>query len=215
MAETGKPVILVLTEGRPRLISKFEAQIKSVVLSFLPGNEGGDAFADVIFGDYNPDGKLPSHLSRFPNNTMNYDHKLSERADHNHSYDQGYNPQYPFGFGLSYTSFAYSNLKISQDTISMNDNLVISVDLKNTGKLQGKEVVQLYIRDLYANLTPSYRRLRNFQKVMLKPGDQQTITFTIHVDDLKYVGENNERTIEIGEFEVYIEKLSIKFFLKN
>lgn len=215
MIETGKPVILVLSEGRPRLISKFESQIKAVVLSFLPGNEGGDAFADVLFGDYNPNGKLPVTYPRYPNNLMNYDHKFSERADHNYSYDMGYNPQYPFGFGLSYTSFAYSNLRIGRDTIGMNDNIDISVDVQNTGKIGGKETVQLYIRDMYANLTPSYRRLRGFEKIALNPNEWQTVTFTLHVDDLKYVGENNQRTTEEGEFEVHIEHLSSKFFLKN
>ncbi len=215
MAETGKPVILVLTEGRPRLISKFEPLMKAAVLSFLPGNEGGDAFADVLFGDFNPGGKLPVTYPRFPNNLMNYDHRFSERADHNYGYNLGYNPQYPFGFGLSYTNFTYSNLKFSKDTIGMDDQLNISVDVKNSGNLEGKEVVQLYIRDLYATLTPPYRRLRGFEKISLKPGEQKMVNFTIKPDELKYVGENNQWITEAGKFGVFIDRLGGEFYFKN
>jgi beta-glucosidase len=215
MAATGKPVILVLTEGRPRLINKFEDKMKAIVLSFLPGNEGGDAFADVIFGDYNPNGRLPVTYPRYPNDLMNYDHKMSDRVDHVWGYTLGYNPQYPFGFGLSYTTFAYTNLKVQKDTVNLNDPIVISVDVKNTGKIEGKEVVQLYIRDLFANLTPPCRRLRGFEKITLIPGEQRTVVFTLKAEDLKYVGLDNRWTIEEGDFEVFVDKLSGKFYLKQ
>jgi beta-glucosidase len=148
MAATGRPVILILAEGRPRLISKFEKEMKAVLLSFLPGNEGGDAFAEVILGDYNPGGKLPVTYPRYPNDLMNYDHRYSERADHQYGNNLGYNPQYPFGFGLSYSSFEYTNLRLSRDTIGPGDSLVVSVIIKNTGKIPGHEVAQLYTRDL-------------------------------------------------------------------
>jgi beta-glucosidase len=214
MAETGKPVILMLSEGRPRLISKFEPDMKGIVLGFLPGNEGGDAFADVLFGDYNPNGKLPVTYPKYPNDLMNYDHKFSDLPDHRWGYN-AFNPQYPFGFGLSYTTFVYSDLKIQKDTVHFDDNIVIAVDVKNTGIIKGKEVVQLYIRDVYANITPPIRRLRGFKKITLEAGEQQTVTFNLKADNLKYVGPDNKWTTEEGDFEVYIEKLNGKFYLKK
>ena len=215
MAATGKPVILVLTEGRPRLISRFEKQMKGVVLSFLPGNEGGDALASVILGNYNPSGKLPVTYPRYPNDLINYDHRYSERADHQYGNNFGYNPQYPFGFGLSYTSFEYSNLLLSKDTIGPDDSLVITVNIKNTGKIHGYEVVQLYIRDVYAKLTPPFKRLRAFDKIFLLANEQKTVKFTIQTDDLKYVGLDNKWTTEKGEFEVFVENLAGKFYLQD
>ncbi len=214
LVATGKPIILVLSEGRPRLINKFEAGMKGIVLSFLPGNEGGDAFADVIFGDFNPNGKLPVTYPKYPNDLMNYDYKFCDLPDHNWGFN-AYQPQFAFGFGLGYSSFEYSNLKIRKDTIHMDDNIEISVDIKNTGKVEGQEVVQLYIRDVFANLTPPMRRLRGFEKVGLKPGEQKTITFKLTVDNIKYVGTDNKWTTEEGDFEVYIEKLKGFFYLKK
>ncbi|HJX70324.1 MAG TPA: glycoside hydrolase family 3 C-terminal domain-containing protein, partial [Bacteroidales bacterium] len=215
MAATGKPVILVLTEGRPRLISRFEKQMKGVVLSFLPGNEGGDALASVILGNYNPSGKLPVTYPRYPNDLINYDHRYSERADHQYGNNFGYNPQYPFGFGLSYTSFEYSNLLLSKDTIGPDDSLEITVNIRNTGKIHGYEVVQLYIRDVYAKLTPPFKRLRAFDKIFLLANEQKTVKFTIQTDDLRYVGLDNKWTIEKGEFEVFVENLAGKFYLQD
>jgi len=215
MAATGKPVILVLSEGRPRLISRFEKEMKAILLSFLPGNEGGDAFADVILGNYNPNGKLPVTYPRYPNDLITYDHRYSERADHQYGNKFGYNPQYPFGYGLSYTTFEYSGLQFSTDTISPDDSLVVTINVQNTGMIQGYEVVQLYIRDLYANLTPPFRRLRAFEKVFLPATDLKTVKFTIQTDDIKYVGLDNNWTTEKGEFEVMIENLTRKFYLQD
>lgn len=215
MVATGKPVILVLAEGRPRLISRFEKKIKGVLLSFLPGNEGGDALADVLFGDYNPNGKLPVTYPRFPNDLMNYDHRYSERADHQFGNNFGYNPQYPFGFGLSYSTFEYKDLRISKDTLSGADSLVVSVNIKNTGKIQGYEVAQLYIRDVYANLTPPYRRLRAFEKIFIPANEQKIVEFKVKTSDLQYVGEDNKWTTEPGEFEIFVGNLSGKFYLQN
>jgi beta-glucosidase len=213
MAATGKPVILILSEGRPRLISRVEKGMTAVLMSFLPGNEGGDAFADVIFGAYNPNGKLPCTYPRYPNDLINYDHRYSERADHHYGSNFGYNPQYPFGYGLSYTKFEYSNLRLSTDTIGPADSLAVRIDVKNTGKMDGYEVVQLYVRDLYANLTPPFRRLQAYEKVFLLANGQKTVKFTIQTDDLKYVGLDNKWTTEKGDFEVFVEKLSGKFYL--
>jgi beta-glucosidase len=214
MAATGKPVILILSEGRPRLINKFENSMKAVLLSFLPGNEGGDAFADVLFGDFNPGGKLPISYPKYPNDLMNYDYKYSDLPDHFYGYN-GYQPQYPFGFGLSYTSFTYSDLKIQKDTIHFNDNIIITVNVKNTGKIVGQETVELFIRDLYAKITPPVKRLRGFEKVTLNSGEQKTVTFNLKTDDLKYVGIDNKWTTEEGDFEVHIDKLAGKFYLKK
>jgi beta-glucosidase len=214
LISTGKPIILILSEGRPRLINKFEAGLKGILLSFLPGNEGGDAFADVLFGDYNPNGKLPVTYPKYPNDLMNYDYKYCDLPDHFYGYN-AYQPQYPFGFGLSYSTFVYSNLKVQKDTIHMNDKIVITVDIKNTGKLEGQEVVQLYIRDVFATLTPPMRRLRGFEKIALKPEEQKTVTFSLTVDNIKYVDVNNKWTTEEGDFEVYIEKQTSNFYLKK
>ena len=214
MASVGKPVILVLSEGRPRLISRFEAEMKAVLLSFLPGNEGGDAFASVIFGEYNPGGKLPVTYPRYPNDLMNYDHKYSERADHHYGNNMGYNPQYPFGYGLSYSDFTYSNLVLSEDTLTKNDTLRISVNIRNTGSYGGYEVVRLYTRDMYANLTPSFRKLKAFKKIFIIAGQQKTINFTIGIPDLMYMGKDNKWTTEEGDFELHVNDLSAKFYLK-
>jgi beta-glucosidase len=215
MAATGKPVILLLSEGRPRLISKFEDKMAGIILSFCPGNEGGDAFADVLFGDYNPGGKLPVTYPKYPNNLINYDCKYSDMPDHNFGYELGYNPQFPFGYGLSYTTFEYTNLKIANDTINRGDTITISVDIKNTGSTAGQEVVQVYIRDLYAHITPPIRRLRAFEKISLNPLEQKTVSFAIKTDALKYVGLDEKWTIEEGEFEVYVNKLKGSFYLKK
>jgi beta-glucosidase len=215
MAATGKPVILVLAEGRPRLISRFEEHMKGILLGFLPGNEGGDALAGVIFGDYNPNGKLPVTYPRYPNDLINYDHRYSERADHQYGNNSGYHPQYPFGFGLSYSTFDYTNLHLSKDTLGRGDTLVITITITNTGKINGYEIVQLYIRDVYANLTPPFRRLRAFEKIFLLANEQKTVKFTIQTDNLKYVGPDNKWTTETGEFEVFIENLAAKFYLQD
>jgi beta-glucosidase len=215
MIATGKPVILVLAEGRPRLISRFEKQIKGVLLSFLPGNEGGDAFADVLFGDYNPNGKLPVTYPRYPNDLMNYDHRYSERADHQYGNNFGYNPQYPFGFGLSYTEFEYTDLRLSKDTVSITDSLVVIVNINNTGEIQGYEVAQLYIRDVYANLTPPFKRLRAFEKIFIPAKEQKSVEFKVKTSDLRYVGKDNKWTTEQGEFEIFVGNLSGKFYLQN
>ncbi len=144
---------------------------------------------------------------------MNYDHRNSERADHQFGNKFGYNPQYPFGYGLSYTTFEYNNLLLSKDTIGSADSLAVTVNIKNTGKMDGYEVVQLYTRDLYANLTPPFRRLRAFKKIFLLADEQKTVRFTIQTDDLKYVGLDHNWTTEKGEFEVFVENLSGKFYL--
>jgi beta-glucosidase len=214
LAATGKPVILVLTEGRPRIISRFADAMTGILQAYLPGNEGGPAIADILFGDVNPSGKLSYTYPRLPNDITTYDHKYNEDSKDAASSNTSFNPQYPFGFGLSYTTFSYADLKVSNTTFGMKDQLEFSVDVKNTGKVKGKEVVQLYISDLVASITPPVKRLRGFQKISLDPGQTKTVTFSITPADLAFVGKDLKWITEPGAFEVSISNLRGKFNLK-
>ncbi len=209
LAATGTPVILVLTEGRPRLISKFAENLDAVVMAYLPGNEGGPAIADVLFGDVNPSGKLPLTYPREPNALVNYDVKFTEIVPDIISV-----PQFEFGSGLSYTTFTYSNLVFSQQEFTLNDSLKISIDVANTGSRKGKEVVQLYITDLYASTTPSVKRLRGFSKIELEPGQKSTVTFKINPNELAFVDASSKWVTEPGEFEVNIGDQKARFKIK-
>ena len=214
IAAVGKPVILILNEGRPRIISKFEPMMNGIIQSYLPGNFGGDALADVIFGDVNPSGKLPYNYPKFPNSLTNYNHKPSESrnvVEGMYNYAADYNPQYEFGFGLSYTTFSYTNLTISKEKIKANEVLNVSVEVTNTGKLEGKEVVDLYLSDLYASITPDVKRLKGFQKINLKPGESKTITFKVTKDELSFINNNLKSVVEPGDFEIQIGNLKKKF----
>ncbi|MFI2742797.1 glycoside hydrolase family 3 N-terminal domain-containing protein [Zhouia sp. PK063] len=217
IAATGTPVILVLNEGRPRIISKFERDIKGIVQIYLPGNYGGDALADILFGDINPSGKLPYTYPRYPNATINYIHKPSEeqkKAEGVYNYEADYNPQYRFGFGLSYSTFKFSNLTLSADNISRNDDLKISVKVENTGSREGKEVVELFTSDLFASkITPDVKRLRRFEKINLKPGESKIVSFTIKPEELSYYDNDGNKILEPGDFEVHINNLTKKFSL--
>lgn len=217
LAATGKPIILVLNEGRPRIISKFEPLIQGIVMTYLPGNFGGDALASILFGDENPSGKLPFNYPKFPNSLVNYNHKPSESrsvVEGVYNYDADYNPQYEFGFGLSYTTFAYSNLKLSANSISANDELTVSVDVKNMGNREGKEVVDLYLSDLYASITPDVKRLKGFEKISLKPGEIRTVTFKLNKANFSFVNAQSKAVVEPGDFEVAIANLKAKFNIK-
>ncbi len=215
LAATGKPVVLVLNEGRPRIISRFEQQMKGIVQAYLPGNFGGDALADVLFGDVNPSGKLPYTYPRFPNAAISYIHKPSEeqkKAEGVYNYEADYNPQFFFGDGLSYTTFAYSNLTVDKTQFKKGQNLKVAVTVTNTGKRIGKEVVHLFTSDLYASsVTPDVKRLRRFEKIELKPGESKTLTFELNPADLSYTGRDGKTILEAGDFEVMIEKLKATF----
>jgi len=215
LAATGKPVVLVLAEGRPRIISKFADHMQGIVMAYLPGNEGGEAIADILFGDVNPSGKLPVTYPRYPNDLITYDRKYSEEVADTIAPNTKYDPQFPFGFGLSYTSFSYSNLVLDKSKMSRDEKLHITVDITNTGKINGKEVVQLYIGDLYASITPSVKRLRGFEKVEVEPGATKSVTFTISASDLAFVNRNLEWITEPGEFEAEIGGLKRKFELRD
>lgn len=217
LAATGKPVVLVLNEGRPRVISRFEQEMDAVVQTYLPGNFGGDALADILFADVNPSGKLPYTYPRFPNATISYIHKPSEeqkKAEGVYNYEADYNPQFSFGDGLSYTTFAYSNLTIDKTQLKKGSNLKVAVTVTNTGKLTGKEVVQLFTSDLYASsVTPDVKRLRRFEKIELKPGESKTVSFELNPGDMSYTGRDGKTILEAGDFEVLVEKLKATFTL--
>jgi beta-glucosidase len=211
IVNTGKPVVLVLVEGRPRVINRIGDNVGAVLMAYNPGNEGGQAVADVLFGDFNPCGKLPFTYPRFPNGLMTYDHKAFE----NESFDNaGIRPQFEFGDGLSYTTFNYKDLRINRKTIGASDQLSVSVTLTNSGRRAGKEVVQLYLSDLVASLSPAGKRLKRFAKVYLEPGQSRTLTFKLRPDDLSFIGADNKPVVEPGEFEITIAGLKERFIVK-
>jgi beta-glucosidase len=207
--KAGKPVVLVLLEGRPRIIRPVVDGARAILMGYRPGIEGGTALADLLFGDACPSGKLPVTYPRYPNDLTCYDHKSLEEADGNR-----YNPQFPFGYGLSYTTFAYSDLKLSRTTMRVRDTVRVSVSVTNTGKVAGKEVVQLYLNDKYGSVSRPVRQVKGFHKVYLEPGQQKTVEFTLAAPDLSFIGQMNRRIVEPGEFRVMIEKLSADFTLE-
>jgi beta-glucosidase len=203
LAKTGKPIIMVLNEGRPRLIADIEPLAKAVVNILLPGNYGGDALANLLAGDANFSAKMPYTYPKEINTQVNYDYKVSEEVSTMagaYDYDAKVTQQWPFGYGLSYTTYSYSNLRVDKSSFSADDKLTVSVDVKNTGTMAGKEPVLLYSSDLVASLTPDSRRLRAFQKVALAPGEQKTVTFTLPASELAFVGEDGKWVLEEGEF---------------
>lgn len=210
---TGKPIVLVLVEGRPRIINRIADGANAILMAYNPGNEGGQAVADVLFGDSNPSGKLPFTYPRTPNGLITYDHKAFETEDTAFG-NMAFNPQFYFGQGLSYTSFAYSDLVLGQKTISAKDELSVSVTVSNSGQRAGKEVVQLYVRDLVASISPARMRLKRFAKVYLEPGQKRTLTFKLRSDDLSFIGPNNKPLIEPGEFDVMVGGLTDRFTLR-
>lgn len=214
IAATGTPVVLVLLEGRPRVISRIEPQAAGILLGYLPGNEGGPAIADVLFGDVNPSGKLPYTYPRHVNDLVLYDHKYTELLHVNFAMD-AFNPQYEFGHGLSYTDFAYSDLAISEPSMSVDGSIDISVKVKNTGSRAGKEVVELFISDLVASITPSVKRLRGFEKIALEAGEEKTVSFNIPARDLAFVGIDLEWIVEPGAFVARIGGLEGKFTVSS
>jgi len=210
---TGKPVILVLTEGRPRFITDIAPQMKGILMAYWSGKKTAEAISDVLFGDYNPDGLLPFSYPKSMGEIVLYDRKPTEevREVFNDNISGGYDPLFPFGFGLSYTTFEYGDIKLSSDKLAGNDKLTVSIVIKNTGDKNGKHTVELYTRDLYASITPNIRRLRAFQKISLKAGETKTVTFTIDKNDLAFVNEKLRTVTEPGDFEVMIGDKKIRF----
>src|SRR5689334_23630928 len=210
---TGKPIVLVLVQGRPRVINRIADDMNAIVLAYNPSNEGGTAIADVLFGDVNPSGKLPFTYPRTPNGLINYDHKPFE-TENTAFGNMAFNPQFQFGDGLSYTTFAYSDLRLSKQTIGANEELPVSVTVTNAGQRAGKEAVLVYVSDLVASLSPPGKRLRRFAKVNLQPGESRTLNFKLRREDLSFIGADNKSVAEPGEFDVKVGSLSQRFTLK-
>ena len=207
LAKTGKPIILVLNEGRPRLIADIEPLAKAVIDIFLPGNYGGDALAQLVAGKQNFSGKMPYTYPKEINSLANYDFKKSEEVgtmEGAYDYNAKITQQWGFGQGLSYTTYQYSNLKVAQKAFRHGDVIRVSVDVKNIGKVAGKESVLLFSSDLIASMVPDGRRLRAFEKVDLQPGETKTVTFNLKADDLAFVGYDGKWILEEGDFKLTI-----------
>ncbi|SDX03085.1 glycoside hydrolase family 3 N-terminal domain-containing protein [Flavobacterium degerlachei] len=219
LSKLNKPIVLVLNEGRPRLISDFEDKMNAVIQCYLPGNEGARALADILYGDVNPSGRLPYNYPRFPNSLEKYNRKYTEslgdeEQNDDAQYEKSYSPQFEFGSGLSYTTFAYSNLNIDKSEINNTDNITVTVEVKNIGETAGKEAVLLYLSDKVASITPEVKALKRFAKISLAPNESKTITFVLNQKDLRFVGNDLKWIAENGTFKVQIATLTKEFVLK-
>ena len=212
LAKTGKPIILVLNEGRPRLIADIEPLAKAVVDILIPGNYGGDALANLLAGDANFSAKMPYTYPREINSLNTYDYKVSEEVGTMagaYNYDAKVSLQWPFGYGISYTTYEYSNLKVDKAAFTADDVLTVTVDVKNTGSRAGKEAVLLYSSDLVASVVPDNKRLRDFTKIALEPGETKTVTFQLPASKLAFVGADGKWTLEEGDFILKVGSLSV------
>ncbi len=207
--DTGKPVVLVMVEGRPRIINRIADKVSGILLALNPSNEGGNAIADVLFGDYNPNGKLPFTYPRHPNNYLTYDHKIFEVEETSFG-NVATNPQFNFGHGLSYTSFEYSDLNVTLENSMVN----VTFKIKNSGKIAGKETAILYVRDEVASLSPPGKRVKRFAKISLNAGESKTLNFKLNMVDLTFIGADNKPTFESGDFTVLVGNLKQTFTLK-
>lgn len=199
LGATGKPVVLVLAEGRPRVIREIAEIPKAVVLAYLPGMEGGVAIAEILFGRVNPSGMLPFTYPRYPGGFTTYDHKPSEESG-----EAKFDPQWVFGHGLSYTTFEYSDLRLDKEELAIGDSVTITATVKNTGQRAGKEIVQLYVCDLVGSVTRPVRELKSFIKIPLEPDETKDVAFTLTTDDLRFHDRDLENVVEPGEFQVWV-----------
>jgi beta-glucosidase len=213
-AATGKPVILVLTEGRPRLITSIEPSMQGILMAYWSGRKTAEAIADVLFGDYNPSGILPYSYPRYSGEIVLYDRKHTEDVREVFNSDMtwdGYNPLFPFGWGLSYTQFAYGPISLSAPTMKGTENITVNVNVTNIGSREGKHTVELYSHQQYASITPNMQRLRAFKKINLKPGETQTVSFTLSAADLAFVNANLKTVTEPGNFDLMIGSQKASF----
>jgi beta-glucosidase len=216
LSKTGIPIVLVLVEGRPKVISDIEPLADAIIQCYLPGDQGGRALSDILFGKINPSGKLPYTYPRYSGVIMHYDHKQSELLNANTWANDFFNPQYNFGHGLSYTNFDYSNISVEKKTYPLAaDNIKISVDIKNTGNRAGKEVVQLYTRDHFATISPPLKKLVRYNKILLEPGEVKTVSFTLAAKELGFYNIDNVWVNEPGKHSFYINDLDASITLKH
>jgi beta-glucosidase len=206
LAGTGKPIVMVLVEGRPRVVRTIVDNAGAILMAYLPGMEGGQAIADVLFGDANPSGKLPYTYPKYSGWYVCYDHKKSAETAPNK-----FDPQWQFGHGLSYTTFEYSDLQLDKKKLSPDDTLTVTVSVANTGTRQGAEIVQLYLSDIVASITPPVKSLKRFTKVFLKPGEKRTVKFELGRDDFEFIGRDNKPVVEPGDFKIGIGGLNETF----
>lgn len=207
---TGTPTVLVLVQGRPRIILSVADGARGIVMAYWPGMHGGEAVAEVLFGEANPSGRLPFTYPRHPNELVTYDHKFTETLSPRFQ-GQGYRPQWPFGHGLSYTTFAYRDLRLDAGRMDPGGRVRVQVTVQNTGARAGDEAVLLYTRQHYASRTPYTRRLRAFEKVSLAPGESRTVAFTLSADDLRFAGPDGRMVLEPGTFDVMVGGLTGTF----
>ncbi|MBX6330312.1 MAG: glycoside hydrolase family 3 C-terminal domain-containing protein [Gemmatimonadaceae bacterium] len=210
---TGTPTVLVLVENRPRIVRTVVDSARAVLMAYETGPFGGEAVARILFGDVNPSGKLPFTYPRYTGAIEHYDRAPSADVTADKP-EGGYDPQWPFGYGLSYTTFAYSDLTLNARDVGRNDTLTISVTVANTGARAGKEVVQLYVRDLYASVEPPMKRLRGFEKIELAPGARRTVTFRLPIQQLAFIGRDDRPVVEPGDFDVMIGGLTQRFTVR-
>src|SRR6185437_11131791 len=213
-AGTGKPVILVLTEGRPRFITGVAPLASGILMAYWSGRKTAEAIADVLTGEYNPDGRLPYSYPRSMGEMVLYDRKPTEDIREIFNSDMtmnGYDPLFPFGWGLSYTTFTCDGIHLSSDKLNGNGKLTVSITVHNMGNRDGKHTVELYTHEHYASITPNMRRLRAFQKIFLKAGESQTVSFTLDKNDLAFVNAELKTVTEPGDFDVYIEDQKATF----
>jgi beta-glucosidase len=219
LSKVNKPIILILNEGRPRLISDFEDKMSAVIQCYLPGNEGARALVDILYGDVNPSGRLPYNYPRYPNSLEKYNRKYTESISEGEQnddakYEKSYLPQFEFGTGLSYTTFTYSNLKIDKTEINTTDEINVSVEVTNSGTKAGKESVLLYLSDNYASISPEFKALKRFEKISLETKETKTVTFILNQKDLQFVNNDLKWVSENGTFTIQISNLKKDFLLK-
>jgi beta-glucosidase len=212
LKDAGKPMVAVLMTARPRLMGDVAGQLDAILMTYRLGSEGGRAVAATLIGENNPSGKLPFTYPRFPGTIIPYDHKTADERDTRFE-PKAFNPLFEFGHGLSYTSFVYSNLKVTPKTPSPGETIAVTVDVTNTGERPGKAVVELYTRDHFASLTPRVKKLRRFEKIALYPGEKKTVSFSLTDRDLAFVNQRREWVAEPGKFDVIVGTLTETFEL--
>lgn len=208
LALLDKPIVLIYLGGRPRIITELARDSSAVLLAFLPGNRGAEAIANILYGQYNPNARLPITYPKYPNGITTYDFLPIEVAWGNY-----YENLFPFGHGLSYTTFEYSHLELSTKRLEAPENLTVNVSVRNTGAYDGKEVVMLYLNDEYGSVPRPMRQLKGFEKVEVKVGETKRVSFVLGVEDLSFINTKSQRVYEAGRFYVYVGSLEDSFVL--